>query len=425
MTGSVLTLISELLDGTDDDTEALYVQALAGEFAEAGLLQAMISNWDRIRAMGEGLGPVAVATLNVLSNMMEQDEQTSDFLVLGMHPLQLCCETINAKRGSKEPMDEVELLASEVLATALQGCTSAEELAESGAAVPAPDPKRDVALMESLLIIIHGKGRKVAESAADTEVVANSADAVATLLLKFKARFEPAFVQCEGIQLMCKLLESKGCGLVSAFRVLSFALNDQATCETFVDSGAIKQLFGWWKKSEWPKKMVSRHHWGPEEWRSMREHLVAILFCLCSNLEAGTVQQLRLWKKFADEPEAVAMCATAWSGARTHLLQKGLMPAFLEGADDHVNDDLDEAEEELLLQRVAEGIHALAQLTVIMLCLAALPSLLQPKLRAAVHQQAQRLGIKWRDVAAVIHDLKKRTGDDFVAALEDVKDVFP
>lgn len=52
--GSVLGLIAELLEGTDNEEEAIYVRALAGEFAEAGLLTSLVANWDRLRQLGEG-----------------------------------------------------------------------------------------------------------------------------------------------------------------------------------------------------------------------------------------------------------------------------------------------------------------------------------------------------------------------------------
>ncbi len=90
------------------------------------------------------------------------------------------------------------------------------------------------------MVVIHGKGRKAAESAMDAEVVSNAADAVATLLLQFGSRHRATFAQCEGVQLMCKLLESKGCGMLSAVRVLSFALQDQSSCEVLVESLGLK-----------------------------------------------------------------------------------------------------------------------------------------------------------------------------------------
>lgn len=51
--------------------------------------------------------------------MIEQDEETCDALVGNSQVLQLCCDTITPRKGN-EAAGEVELLASEVLAMALQ-----------------------------------------------------------------------------------------------------------------------------------------------------------------------------------------------------------------------------------------------------------------------------------------------------------------
>jgi hypothetical protein len=77
--------------------------------------------------------------------------------------------------------------------------------------------------------------------------VSNAADAVAILLLHYGKRHRHTFTQLEGTQLMCKLFEAKGCGMLSAVRILSFAVQDQLSCQVLVDSGALKNIFRWWK----------------------------------------------------------------------------------------------------------------------------------------------------------------------------------
>ncbi len=173
----------------------------------------------------------------------------------------------------------------------------------------------------------------------------------------------------------------------------------------------------------WPKKLASKHQWGPEEWRALREHLTSVMCSLCVHLGAGTVAQLRLWKKFDDEEAAVAQTVQMWSEHRSHLLRKGLMvgEAALEDAD-VAGDDGDDAE--LVLQRLSEGHIALTQLTIILVCLAALPSPLQQALRNKVSAAAKLASVRFGEVAALIHDHKRRTGDDYTTALDDLKDVF-
>lgn len=142
---------------------------------------------------------------------------------------------------------------------------------------------------------------------------------------------------------------------------------------------------------------------------------------LCVHLGAGTVAQLRLWKKFDDEPTAIPQAVQLWSEHRSHLMRKGLMvgeAALVADADD----DGDDAE--LVLQRLSEGHIALTQLTLILVCLAALPSPLQPSLRSKVSAAAKLASVRLADVSALVHDHRRRTGEDFTATLGDLKDVF-
>lgn len=416
---------AELLEGTDSEAEAAYVAALAGEFAEAGLLAAMVANWERLRQQGEGSGPVVAATLSVFEHMIEHDEETCDALAATPRFAQLCVDTMSPRAGGGgEAAGDLELLASEVLAMALQGATPEEEDEEQDTTTR--DARGDLQLMESLLVLIHSKGRKDAQTPSDIEVVNNAADAVAALVLYSPARHRATFDQCEGVQLMCKLLKSEGFGMLSAVRVLSFAVQDQASSSVLVEADALKYLFRWWLKDEWPKKLAVRHSWGPEEWRALREHLTALLSALCVHLAVGSVNQLRLWKKFDDEAAAVPQVAAQWAEHRAHLMRKGLMvpPRNAAPADDEQPEDEDEEDPELVAERLAEGHVSLTQLTLVLVALAALPSPLQPSLSAKVGAACKSAGVRFAEALAVVCDHRQRTGEDWIAALESVRDDF-
>jgi hypothetical protein len=158
----------------------------------------------------------------------------------------------------------------------------------------------------------------------------------------------------------------------------------------------------------------------------LREHLAALLYSLCVNLGAGTLHQLRVWKKFDDEPASISQLVTMWCEHRAHLMRKGLMvntqSLVAEAEDQPPDDEDDDDDEELIMRRLAEGHTALTQLTIIMLCLAGLPSPLQSSLRAKVGASCKLSGIRFAEVVAIVRDHRKRTGEEF--PVQELKDVF-
>ena len=401
ISNSILTLLTELLEGSDDPVEMQYVQALAAELADAGAVSATIANWERLRSEGEDEGPVVYQTMQFLERMVEYDEETAETLMKHPKFLSLCAATLAPKSVE---YGDVELSVSEILSAVVINGKSLED--EQKEQKDEGSLETDKSLIESLLIVLHKKGRLNKTSLVDLEVLSNVANAVANLVLS--KRFHKAFLACEGVHLLVKLLESKGCGVMSAMRVLSFATQDKReACEVLVEAGGIKQLFKWWMKDEWPSKMSKRFSWGQDEWKSMREYVVSTVFNCCSLLGFGTMAQLRLWKKFDDDGgKAVAQALAMWCGYRDALSSKGLMVSLREDQGDG-----DEEEEDFLfLKRLDEGIMPLMQLSVVFVCLASVPSPLQNSLSQHLRTHALAKNVKLDDVAALVREHQKRSG---------------
>lgn len=406
---AVLNLLTELLDDAPEEDEELMVQALGGELAEAGAVAAALLNWRRLQEGGEGGGAGVEATAAFLDRMIVRDPETAESLAAADGFLAATARTFDARAGASE---EAALAVSELLSAAVMGGAAALVRIEERARSPAEEAARQ-AVLETLLGAVNERGRAKSPSLAAAETLSNVAAAVASLVQL--PGWSGAFAALQGARLCVKLLEKQGCGVVAALRLLAYATQDRAeACEDLVEAGGLVPLFWWWRQDAWPKKLAKRFGWGPDEWQTLRESLVSILYNCCQMLGHESMAQLRLWKKFSDDGgEGVQRCAQLWSEYKTGLARKGLMVERPEAEDEQNAQEEEEEEEEvdeLLIKRLDNGWLSLTQLSLILVWLACVPSPLLPTLQASVQAASAKHNVRWPNVAAVLQQHKKRSG---------------
>ena len=399
----VLRVLGELLEDQAEEEEERLVEALAGELAEAGAVGAALANWGRLQQTHEGGGPAVEATVEFLERMHARDPETAEGLAAAKGFLGLAARSFLPATAATE---EAALAVSELLSTAVMSGT--EALAAQQQA-----PAERAAVLDPLLGLVNRLGRSTKSiSMPEAETLSNVANAIANLVQL--PGWAEAFSAGQGVQLMCKLLEKEGNGVVCAARLLSFATQDNSTfCEELVEAGGLVPIFSLWKLTEWPKKMAKRFGWGADEFTTLSESLVEVLHNACSLLGHETMQQLRVWKKFNDnDGEAVVRAAQRWSEYRSVLAGRGLMVTEAATA------ELDQEEaDELLMQRLDAGYSTLTQLTLLIIWLACVPTPLQESLRKHIGSAVKAHGIRWHDVNAMLLDHKKRTGYDIYASI--------
>lgn len=149
----------------------------------------------------------------------------------------------------------------------------------------------------------------------------------------------------------------------------------------------------------------------------MQEHVVTIVAALASALPVGSLAHLRLWKKFEEEEgRGVKQLVARWASHQGVLAQQGL--AVAGGGE--------EEEEELEMRRTSLGLLPLLQLTLLAVWLAALPSPLQPRLRALLTRFARAQPMPHAEVMALVAEHRRiSAGEDFTSAAKELGDVFP
>lgn len=415
----MLGVLAELLEDAPEDDEELLVSALAGELADSGAVSAALLNWRRLQEAGEGGGPAAEATAAFLERMAARDPETEETLATAKGFLPAAARTFSAAVAATE---EAALAVSELLSAAVMSGSAA--LAAKELQMQQQQQQSELqraeqdAVMEQLLASVNERGRAKNPSLAAAETLSNVASAVASLSLL--PGWSEAFGRLQGARLCVKLLEKQGCGVLSALRLLAFATQERGeACEALVEAGGLVPLFWWLRQNSWPKKLAKRFGWGVDEWQSMRESVVSILFNLCQQLGHETMPQLRLWKKFTDDgAEAVQRVCLWWSEYKSALARKGLMVEQPEPEFDNMENDEEEEEEvdELLIKRLDNGWLSLTQLSLILVWLACVPSPLLPALQEAVRSGTGKNNVRWTQVAAVLQQHKKRTGYQITAS---------
>jgi beta-catenin-like protein 1 len=407
---SVLNVAAELLEDAAEEDEELLVEALAGELAEVGAVSAAISNWQRLQQEKESTGDAVQATAVFLERIHALDPDSAEQMIVTGNFLTLAVDTFVGLTGKEEP-NEAMLAVSELLSVAAMSGT--EALEKAGEKLPIQR------IVESLLKVLNDLGRKKTCSTVGLEVLSNIANALANLISV--PVWNSAYMELEGVQLQCKLLEKGGCGLVVAMRLLSYSTQENVeACEAVVEMGGLVSLFYWWSKSVWPKKISKRFGWGQDEWKSFRESLITVLYNCCSMLTHSSMPQLRLWKKFDDDNgAAVERLGGMWTEYRSLLARKGLM---LEGVVEEAGDD--EEEDLILLKRLDEGFLSMMQLTVMLVWLGCIPSPLRDSLQGHIKATAQNHAIKFGQIAGICHEHQKRTGYDLMKALKTMENLF-
>jgi hypothetical protein len=356
------------------------------------------------------------ATAALLERLAARDEETAETLVLMNGFLTLASRTFDKSVGASE---EAALAVSEVLSTAvMSGGNALMGETRDGAS----DASR-VAVLESLLAAINERGRAKTPSLAAAETLSNVSNAVANLVLL--PAWSEAFSILQGARLCVKLLEKQGCGVVSALRLMSFATQERAElCEELVEAGGLVVLFFWLRQDGWPKKLAKRFGWGQDEWQTLREAVVSILFNCCQMLGHETMPQLRLWKKFTESGEGVMRVAQFWSEHKTNLSRKGLMVERPdpEGKDEGNNEEEEEVDD-LLIKRLDNGWLSLTQLSLILVWLACVPSPFLATLQEQVKSASIKHNVRWTQIAAVLQEHKKRSGYQVTA--KGLDKIFP
>lgn len=163
-----------------------------------------------------------------------------------------------------------------------------------------------------------------------------------------------AFLEGEGVELMCLLLKEKRQAKPGAVKALDYALLGAAgrpACERFVESGGLASLF-----SAFMGKTAGKSKKAAIQTHTEMEHILSIISSLWTNLESDSPPRLRLLTKFVEkEYEKVDRLVEL----RAELMTR------MEKAEQEAKEE-DEDEDDKYLRKLEGGLGGLQQVDYIL-----------------------------------------------------------
>lgn len=163
-----------------------------------------------------------------------------------------------------------------------------------------------------------------------------------------------AFLEGEGVELMCLLLKEKRQAKPGAVKALDYALLGAAgrpACARFVEAGGLASLF-----SAFMGKTAAKRRRAAVQTHTEMEHILSIVASLWTGLESDSPERLRLLTKFVErEYEKVDRLVEV----------RAELGARMEKAEEEAEEE-DEDEEDRYLRKLEGGLGGLQQVDYIL-----------------------------------------------------------
>ncbi|ORY80665.1 Catenin-beta-like protein [Leucosporidium creatinivorum] len=290
----------EGLDDEDDDEGAEEgaqekkveaTKALVDGLVTVGVVDLAVGGLDRLNEEEEeGRGGV-FHTLGLLENLLTLTPTVATPLLAPTSPFLKYLVTRLAADKLPADRDQNRYYAAEMLSLVLSLPADGVEEGRKRLA--------DESHVDTLLKVLSAYRRRDPSGADETEFMENVFDALCTSL--HTPAVKTAFLEGEGIELMCLMLKEKKLSRTRAIKTLDHALQGQsgiALCEKFVELLGLKTLFSAFMGKSANKK--SKASFSTATTHEDTEHLLSLLSSLLTSLSSDSPPRLRLLAKFVE-----------------------------------------------------------------------------------------------------------------------------
>lgn len=388
-----LGVLNLLLELTEIDTvaETSGTLALVNGLEAQSAFELLVDNLRRLDESVEEEAEGVHTTLHIFENLIEAKPSLSRRL----------CEKTNIltfflNRLSNKSFDANKLYCSEMLSIVLQSDTATQkQLGELNV--------NGVRGVERMLQVVSQFRKREPSGEEERECVENCFDSLCSLLMvPFN---QDQFRECEGFELMVRMVREQGFAKHCAVKVVDYAVSKAPkNCVALVAADGLKVLFPVFMGKGYSKTKKSL---GFDAAVSEEEHSIAAISWLFRLLPEG-VDRLRLYRKFSEEGSDkterlvdlhLLYLAKTLSSRERHAASAGGGGSLFDGEE--------EQEEQEYLQLLSRGLFTLQLIDNAIACLAC-DRTMRPKLVAKLYEK----GSSVLRVAAVLQEQADHVGDD-------------
>ncbi|KAI5475947.1 beta-catenin-like protein 1 [Pseudohyphozyma bogoriensis] len=389
--------VLEVEEDEDEDADDQRREAMKGLVAglmEAGVIELIVSGLERFNEEDESERAGVFHALGLIENLLSL---TPDIATSLFSPKSPFIKYLLARLGADKlgpDFDQNRFYAGELLAILLglpvDGVREGRRrLAEGGA-------------VDGLLKVLSAYRRKDPSSADEIEFMENIFDLLCSALSEEAVK--AAFLEGEGIELMCLMLKEKKLSRTRAIKTLDYALQGPAgipLCEKFVEMLGLKTLF-----SAFMGKNAGKKAKGAITTHEDNEHVLSIVSSLLTSLASDSPSRLRLLAKFVEaDYEKVDRLLELREDVEARVSVAGKDAAELEMDED-----------ELYLEKLDKGLFSLQLIDYIVgwLCME------DDGVRDHIRMLLSRKDQSFSDVIRVLKEYRENVGDaSLVPAADD------
>ncbi|KAK4046878.1 hypothetical protein OIV83_005774 [Microbotryomycetes sp. JL201] len=264
------------------------LKALVEGLRKAGLIDLAVATLDRLNEEDESERAGVFHTMGLIENLVSLDNSVALTLLDASSPYLAYLVKRLAQDKKPTEYDQNRFYAAEMLALVLSLPLEGIERARSRIG--------DEGHVDTLLKTLSTYRKRDPKDGDETEFMENLFDALCSSLTEPNVKM--AFLEGEGIELMCLMLKDKKLSKTRAIKTLDYALQSRSgipLCEQFVEALGLKTLFAaFMGKGNSAKK-------GTGLTPTDIEHVLSIISSLLTSLASDSVARLRLLSKFVEQ----------------------------------------------------------------------------------------------------------------------------